>query len=841
MLGEPSSSPSTLDDSNGLSDAKSSVVDTSSGNGDPSVIADGEDGDDRSTSPHSTSSAPASSKQSLRIVVPPPAPKSDTLPSPRIPFSHHKGRSSCVACLLRSEHLRAARERVQALKAKARKSHALEWKPVGSASARPSPRPIDSPGIFADAPPTPLRLEAKPRVDTGLNPSRRPRPASMMIFPKRAGEAAEGPAKRLALSNNSPLSGKSKQAWATSSVKPRPSYDRLAPNPKAQRPVSWHAGMIPQQRIPTKASRASAATVEAPITAVNAPKVLKGGQGAVAKAAEHAVVKQTVEDTEEETNVLDGVDEKPAAAETSPAETSATQATAEGSAEDSDVAVPKAASEVAVAEDVGSDDSADAAGNMNASEDNAGDNQEPAVAPEGEAEGLKDTPGPESEPHDDSPEGKDAVDDATKEPDMAAPEGDCLEDSGGAAGYEKPEVALLEETDGVVGEEKPEAATAEEVEGSQLLATVEEEGDVVSSAEKAEGDSAAVEGENEASETKAVDETETSEPVAETSPAEEGAVSVDTEAGQEASVIPSEAGTGEETKSEAAVEPEARPEDPKSEAAVEPEATPEDPDTNDQASAAAVSGTSQPDIDTTDTVSDIDTDTRSIRSFSERGSIYGADEEYGLIIAAESGVLEAEGESDVSPATAPAAISQERLAALSPARRISRPAPPPRRRRRQIDMLDLTGLAKIIDARLADLEKHHAAMMSKSFSVSSSTLDTSKQGYIAAAREIVDLARAIATSWRPIAKACTDATLSNHLLVSLAKVEALAGQMRAVTSMKANEVTDRDVDGQVATCARNVVGSTRRALEDLEAAQFRLMDEEQNKEGATVAAEAKEV
>ncbi|KAJ3080195.1 hypothetical protein HK102_003223 [Quaeritorhiza haematococci] len=100
-----------------------------------------------------------------------------------------------------------------------------------------------------------------------------------------------------------------------------------------------------------------------------------------------------------------------------------------------------------------------------------------------------------------------------------------------------------------------------------------------------------------------------------------------------------------------------------------------------------------------------------------------------------------------------------------------------------------------------------------------------KNEYISTARDIVGLGRGIATSWLPVARMCQDSRLSTHLLRSLAKVETLSGQMRAVTSQKASDESDCDVDGQVVACARNMLDTAHEALRDLEAAKLRLDDE----------------
>ncbi|KAJ1339779.1 hypothetical protein BSLG_005598 [Batrachochytrium salamandrivorans] len=81
----------------------------------------------------------------------------------------------------------------------------------------------------------------------------------------------------------------------------------------------------------------------------------------------------------------------------------------------------------------------------------------------------------------------------------------------------------------------------------------------------------------------------------------------------------------------------------------------------------------------------------------------------------------------------------------------------------------------------------------------------------------------IVVSWSPVAQACLDPTLQEHLGRALTKVEALGLQLRTVTRRKASNALDCDVDLQVVSCARNVVVAARGALEDLEAAQLRLV------------------
>ncbi|KAJ3121277.1 hypothetical protein HK098_003816 [Nowakowskiella sp. JEL0407] len=161
-----------------------------------------------------------------------------------------------------------------------------------------------------------------------------------------------------------------------------------------------------------------------------------------------------------------------------------------------------------------------------------------------------------------------------------------------------------------------------------------------------------------------------------------------------------------------------------------------------------------------------------------------------------------------------------------PAWRRSRRGLPTQRKRRVIDMKDLTGLATLISAKLTELVSMHQKLQSCE---AGGTFKIVKANYIHSAREIVKLGKGISTSWQPVARACSDPVLSNHLLSSLVKVETLSSQMRAVTSMKSADETDRDRDGVIVASARNVVETTRAALSDLEAAQMRL-DEEEGKE-----------
>ncbi|KAI9360061.1 hypothetical protein DFJ73DRAFT_773953 [Zopfochytrium polystomum] len=135
----------------------------------------------------------------------------------------------------------------------------------------------------------------------------------------------------------------------------------------------------------------------------------------------------------------------------------------------------------------------------------------------------------------------------------------------------------------------------------------------------------------------------------------------------------------------------------------------------------------------------------------------------------------------------------------------------PARRRLKIDMHDLTGLARLISARMADCKSAHDGMLGAG-----------------SAREIVVLGRGIATSWFPVAQACADKRLAQQLRASLSVCETVAMQMRAIVKMKAGEATSAagvvDKEGLVLASARNVVEAAQEALKDLEAAQLMLLE-----------------
>ncbi|KAJ3308583.1 hypothetical protein HDU76_003878 [Blyttiomyces sp. JEL0837] len=169
------------------------------------------------------------------------------------------------------------------------------------------------------------------------------------------------------------------------------------------------------------------------------------------------------------------------------------------------------------------------------------------------------------------------------------------------------------------------------------------------------------------------------------------------------------------------------------------------------------------------------------------------------------------------------------------------------RRRKKVDMGDLTGLTTLITTRLSELVAAHTSLQTASSIGSAAPADdangatppgtpatpgtplsVSRSAYISIAKEIVLLGRGINTAWRPVAKACNDRRLSERLLGSLSKCDTLASHMKVIVKIKSGGEDDRDKEGSVLTCAKNVVEAASTALKDLEAAQLRLFDEEAN-------------
>ncbi|KAH6597715.1 hypothetical protein BASA50_004320 [Batrachochytrium salamandrivorans] len=149
-------------------------------------------------------------------------------------------------------------------------------------------------------------------------------------------------------------------------------------------------------------------------------------------------------------------------------------------------------------------------------------------------------------------------------------------------------------------------------------------------------------------------------------------------------------------------------------------------------------------------------------------------------------------------------------------------------RERSWDMMrDLAGLEQLLGAKYDELVSQHQLLRriggESGSDVTRVSSETIKKAYIQTSGDIYDISSNIVVSWSPVAQACLDPTLQEHLGRALTKVEALGLQLRTVTRRKASNALDCDVDLQVVSCARNVVVAARGALEDLEAAQLRLV------------------
>ncbi|KAJ3100134.1 hypothetical protein HDU97_002466 [Phlyctochytrium planicorne] len=157
------------------------------------------------------------------------------------------------------------------------------------------------------------------------------------------------------------------------------------------------------------------------------------------------------------------------------------------------------------------------------------------------------------------------------------------------------------------------------------------------------------------------------------------------------------------------------------------------------------------------------------------------------------------------------------------------PAPPPpvqvfrKKKRRQIDMSDLTGLATLATSRLNDLRAIQPALKSSiampSFNPSAPSL---KKSYLSAAKEIALLGKGIVVAYMPLAKVLPDARLKSTLMASLSSIETLAGQMKVLVKLKSSpSIPDRELDaeGIILSCASSVVKAAQEAVSDLEAAR----------------------
>ncbi|KAJ1560850.1 hypothetical protein HK405_005738 [Cladochytrium tenue] len=177
----------------------------------------------------------------------------------------------------------------------------------------------------------------------------------------------------------------------------------------------------------------------------------------------------------------------------------------------------------------------------------------------------------------------------------------------------------------------------------------------------------------------------------------------------------------------------------------------------------------------------------------------------------------------------------------------------PSRRRRRVDMKDLTGVASLLATRMGEMEAAHTRMLRPRGLdlAAAAVIVEARTTYLDAAADVAMLGCGLATAWGTVAAACADARLAARLRASLAACEAVAMQLRAIARGKAaaaaaaaasrDEGQEVDREAILLAAARNVAEAARAALADLEAAQLMLVEEkekEKEKEAAAVAAAA---
>ncbi|KAJ3096069.1 hypothetical protein HDU97_006240 [Phlyctochytrium planicorne] len=146
-----------------------------------------------------------------------------------------------------------------------------------------------------------------------------------------------------------------------------------------------------------------------------------------------------------------------------------------------------------------------------------------------------------------------------------------------------------------------------------------------------------------------------------------------------------------------------------------------------------------------------------------------------------------------------------------------------KKKRRQIDMSDLTGLATLATSRLNDLRAIQPSLRSSVASPSANPAGPSlKKSYLSAAKEISLLGKGIATAYMPLARLLPDPRLKSTLMASLSEIESLSGQMKVLVKLRSGpNISDRDLDaeGVILSNATSVVRAAQDAVKDLEAAR----------------------
>ncbi|KAJ3074451.1 hypothetical protein HDU98_011234 [Podochytrium sp. JEL0797] len=150
------------------------------------------------------------------------------------------------------------------------------------------------------------------------------------------------------------------------------------------------------------------------------------------------------------------------------------------------------------------------------------------------------------------------------------------------------------------------------------------------------------------------------------------------------------------------------------------------------------------------------------------------------------------------------------------------------RRRKPIDMTNLTLLHHLLTTRLSDLQTHHAALYRRATNTLPPTLQTHHtQTYIKTAKEIIFLGRGIARSWAPIARSSPNKSLARDLVLSLERIDTLSARMKGVLGSVVVFRQGADEEGVVLSSAVEVVKAAEEALLGLEAVRVVVYEKEE--------------
>lgn len=145
------------------------------------------------------------------------------------------------------------------------------------------------------------------------------------------------------------------------------------------------------------------------------------------------------------------------------------------------------------------------------------------------------------------------------------------------------------------------------------------------------------------------------------------------------------------------------------------------------------------------------------------------------------------------------------------------------KRKRQIDMSDLSSLQELIQDKLESLEFNHTSLQStlqkQINDPSQSNQDLCqdfKQKYISLAGDLVLLSRSIVATWTPLSKQCFNKEVGKLAITGLMKLDVMAGKLRAAKNSKNSKEEDYDSEGLVMETAIIVVGEVKECAVMLE-------------------------